>query len=232
MSLQPYYNFWSQLFNLPEADLKNSASEVVSNCRYVEKYGDDYIFQYQDLTTKKRILAASVNNLEKFNLSVDETASNFELVFDDVDYCLDSIKNFKSAPSLANLEIRRLSFDDLSIVEKFLADCSEDDADVLDLNLTGDIAFGAFVQGSLVGISRYIVIKGTDVADITVAVGQNERGNGYSKPLVSAVVEHILAANLYPKYRVKADLQSSVRVALGLGFEPKFKLQTFALRNL
>lgn len=234
-----YYEYWNKIFQTTTADLQKSASLMTNKGRFIEKYGDQYIYFYQDLSTNKVILAAADNNLKKINLTEDQIAQhdsqsirhhhsfkNYKLAFYDIDYGLNKIE-FAQALQINDLKIKLINRDHLDILDLFYLDCSDDDKETLDLNLEQDTVLGAFYQNKLVAVARYITIRETHIADITVLTCQTERGKGYSKPLVSELVKLILSKGLCPKYRVQDTNIASIKIAERLGFKPCFHLLTW-----
>ena len=234
-----YYEYWNKFFHSTTADLQKSTPLVTNKGRFVEKYGDQYIYFFQDLATNKKIIAATDNSLKKINLAEDQIAQydsqsirshpafkNYKLAFYDIDYGLDKTE-FSYVSPFKDLNIKPLNSDDHNILDLFYLDCSDDDKETLDLNLEQDTALGAFYQNKLVAVARYITIRETYIADITVVTGTTYRGKRYSTPLVSELVKLILSKNLCPKYRVQDTNMPSIKIAERLGFKPYFHLLTW-----
>lgn len=238
-----YYNFWAKMFNLSLDQIQSSNVEIVTTGHYVEKHKEAYIFFYRDLFNGKTICAASAENMKKINgtFKINDLSSmdsqtirnigpfaKMDLAFCDIDYCLldtSSLKLFTAH----NFDIRILSESNLTAIEKFYARISEDEKDVLDLNLEKDFGIALFDDdGSIVGISRYFPIRyAMNLADVSVVIDSRARGKRYGSALVSAIIQNLLKKNLNLKYRVKEDNHSSIQIAKKLGLVPGFHLLAF-----
>lgn len=233
-----YYEFWTKFLGLSQSELNSSESVINSNGRYIEKHEDKFIFFYQDIQNLKKVLIASSKNLDIYQISesdLDQLSAHsvkdfkkLNLVFHDIDYGLTSVEQFTPNILLTELvEFKKISIKDQSEVENFKSECSEDDIDTLDFNLENDVAYGAFLNNKLIGISRYLIIRETQIADITVVVSPNYRNQKISAPLVSKVVESILSYGYVPKYRVQTENFASIKIAERLGFKPMFQIFTW-----
>lgn len=233
-----YCEFWGHFLGLSTTELLSPDYVINSSGRYIEKHQDKFVFLYQDLKSLKKVLVASSKNVEKFKFKLDDlkclnldTAKDFKkmtLEFHDIDYGLTSAALFIPSNSFSkSIEIRKLSPNDLEASENFKNSCSEDDVDTLDFNLETDIAYGAFLQNKLIGVSRYLVLRDTKIADITVVISSEYRNQKISTPLVSKIVESILADSLTPKYRVQTENIASIKIAQRLGFKPLFQILTW-----
>lgn len=233
-----YYEFWTKFLGLSKSELISSASVINSNGRYIEKHEDNFIFFYQDIQNLKKVLIATAKNLETYQISqfdLDQlnahSVKDFKkltLAFHDIDYGLTSAEQFTpNVLSTQTIELKKISINDQSEVENFKSGCSEDDIDTLDFNLETDVAYGAFLNNKLIGISRYLVIRETHIADITVVVSSDYRNQKLSAPLVSKIVESILADGFVPKYRVQTENFASIKIAERLGFKPMFQIFTW-----
>ena len=228
--------FWARAFGCSNEELVKSDLSIVSNGVYVEKHADKYAFFYHDQIHQKTVLAASTRIIEEItkDVGVDRLSQlNYDSIlsepwfkskkvaFSDIDLCLLDMSAF--TPTNEPLDFRRLD-DENDELEDFYQDCTEDDRDTLDLTFDGEIAYGLYHVGGLAAVSRYLRIKETNLADITVLVRKSQRGRGLSVPLVSKVVEAILEDGLLPKYRVSATNAPSIAVAKRLGFRERFRL--------
>lgn len=238
-----YCNFWSEFLGLSTTELLSPNYVINSSGRYIEKHQDKFVFLYQDLKSLKKVLIASAKNIENYQIKTADldklpldTAKDFKkmtLAFHDIDYGLTSAEHFTPFDiSTSSIEIQRLSLADQAATEHFSNRCSEDDIDTLDFDLETDIAYGAFLQNKLIGVSRYLVIRETNVADITVVVSSEYRNQKISTPLVSKIVERILADGYIPKYRVQTENIASIKIAERLGFKPLFQILTWETNQI
>ncbi|AZZ35487.1 hypothetical protein CIK05_01280 [Bdellovibrio sp. qaytius] len=232
---QHYYNYWSKIFDLELNTLLDANPMLNKSGRYITKHGDKYIYFYQDLTNSKKILTASLKNQIMYNLNVNDLSylnsaninnfKNLHLAFHDIDYGFSRPTDFIKHQTIStNLLIKKINAEDTSTLDDFLKLCSEDDIDTLDLDLTNDYALGAYINNQLIGVSRYVKIRETQVADITVLIAPMFRNQKSSIPLVSEIVENILSNDLCPKYRVKEDNLASMKIAEKLGFQQLFHI--------
>lgn len=239
-----YYNYWNKIFNITVDELKNNQPLITSQGRLIEKYGDQYIYFYQDLTNHKKIICGSQRNLSKlhvdkktlstldFNtISSHNIFENLKLTFHDIDYTIPRSNFTAPVTSINSYNIRQLTIMDNELVQDFHTDCSDDDKDTLDLDLENDMTFGTFYNGHLAVISRFIKIRDTDVADITILTRQLFRGQKLSTPLAAEIVNTILSQGLYPKYRVQVTNIASIKIAEKLGLIPSFRLLTWEISD-
>ncbi len=226
-----YLNFWSNAFELEQQQLEQDNLCFVSNGWYVNRDPDGLIYFYQDYNSGKRILASSDKNLKLLktktskkeledlnieNISKLKFFNSKELVFNDLDHFIWKSSEYSPA-DYSGLDIKEITTKEQ--LEEFYQDCSEDDIDTLDLNFDGEFAIGVFIEGKLVGVSRYCLIPHTlNLADITVLVRKSFRGQGLSVKIVSFLVDEIKNQGYCPRYRVKEDNLASRAVAKRLGF--------------
>lgn len=208
-------------------DLAQGDFQTTSAGYYLERHQGKYIFLYQNLTSGKAVLAATPIVLEnlpfdtiRFSNSSKDSLQEFfgdkNPVFKDIDYGISGPMDFRPCKIDEKLRVKTPAPEE---IEFFLKLCSEDDVDTLDLTFENEVVLGIYFAESLLGIARYALVRDTGLADITVLVGAEYRGNGYSTPLVSKILELSLAAGLVPKYRVDRDNLSSQAIAERLGFK-------------
>jgi RimJ/RimL family protein N-acetyltransferase len=226
--MQAYRKFWAKVFALSQAELGLRKLSTTVTGPYVEKYGKRFIFLFEDLATKKRVIAGSPQREGSLRWSL---VCRMKLNFDDLDYGLPRRSAFRSAllPD-KNVRIARLTRRQIRAVHSFRRQCSARDWDTLDLTFKNEYVLGLFEGKKILGIARYAGIRNQpQLADITVVLLRRARGHGYSTPLVSALMEKILARGLLPKYRVGRNNHQSRAIAEKLGLRPLFSLRTFAL---
>jgi len=220
MKTDSYFNLWTKAFGLSPEELSTGDLSIVSSGYYVERHQDKYVFSYKDELLGKRVLAASERNLA----TVRETSwlENHSPAFRDIDFCLADKNSFLKVTG--DFYIRPLFNHQEAELESFYQDCSEDDKDTLDLTFENETVLGLYQNNLLAGVARFVPIRNTSIADITVLVRNEMRGRGFSAPLVSRLVELILAEGLLPKYRVGETNLASIAVAKRLGFYPRFRV--------
>lgn len=221
-----YLQFWSKMFGLTVEKLRKSQSEFVMSGDYIQKYGDRYIFQFEDFSTTKKIVAGANPQIATWDLPQIEAACN--LAFDDVDFVLESADSFIATDS--DPRVSRCDGWTNSISE-FLAACSEDDRDTLDLSFEEEIVVALIEQGRVQAMARSVPIKETELCDVTMLVHPECRGRGLSTSVMSELVHQSLAEGFLPKYRVRKDHSSSIAVARRCGFIPRFHLQSWELKT-
>lgn len=242
MATETYFQLWSKAFGLSSEELAGKDLSVVTTGYYVERHQDDYVFFYFDEDSGKRVLAGSEKNLKEIKKELGAGLAKLQfadirsapwfkdknLAFKDIDYCLTSAAAFRPA-AVQGFDVRALTNPQDPAIEDLYTDCSEDDKDTLDLTFDNEVALGIYLQGHLAGIARYTPVRDTQIADITVLVRNSARGQGLSTPLVSRLVEKIIAEGFVPKYRVEESLVASIAIAKKLGFTPRFRVLTWAV---
>ncbi len=250
MAPKSYYHLWSSIFGLNEIDFENATPRIVSTGRYIEKHQDKYAFFFTDLTSGKKIFAASRKNLARLGGAVNESdLQNFEwesvknlpwskdlpVAFADLDYGFVDAKNFRTvaADNLKNrgCKLSNLTPSETSRIEEFYRDCSEDDRDTLDLTFENEFALAVMKDDVPQAIARSLDVRDSNICDITVVVRNSARGNSLSAPLVSKLVERILGSGRLPKYRVAETNSPSIKVAERLGFNLMFSLIAWEMKK-
>jgi GNAT superfamily N-acetyltransferase len=236
--MRDYWIFWARAFGLRARDLAVDDFMLTTTGNYVEKHQSKYVFYFQDLATKKRILAGQQEafaGLSKAKLKRlgPKAVRGLKLEFHDLDYGLRNKRKFCSVELISDgLCIRTLSVGQRGAIRKFSKGCSVDDLDTLDLTFKDEYAVGLFDGQKILGIARYAKIRSLPkLVDVTVLLLPAVRGQGYSTPLVSKLIEKALARGLRPKYRVAKSNLASRAVAERLGFVAMFSLVSYR-RNL
>ena len=205
-----------------------------SNGRYVEKFGDRFVFYCEDLATRNKAFIGPSEWIEKLqrepllrdcdrsSVRALKPFCDLKLAFKDLDYL---------SPQSSDTTLASLPFgysiciiDQSTDLADFYSDCSESDRDTLDLTFDGEAAFAVFRDTTIAAVSRYLPVRNTNLADITVVVRNSERGHKLSAPLVCHTINDILAHDLFPKYRVDEDLVASRKTAERLGLVARYQL--------
>lgn len=222
------YSFWSNAFQLPIKQLKSGDTIFVTSGSYVERAPErfyaffDYLFQSRIFAGSPRQISAfqaahTQEEIERFDAtSICECSffSKRKPLYNDLDHYIPNPNQFNQASKTCKFV--ELS-NDVSL-EEFYSDCSEDNVDTLDLDIETDIAIAGLVRERLVGIASYRIPSESQIADITVLVRQDSRGQGLSVPLVSALVNRIYLDDLVPHYRAGVHNFKSLSIARRLGF--------------
>jgi RimJ/RimL family protein N-acetyltransferase len=240
--MQAYYDFWALALGVSVEALRSGQKLSTVHGRYLDKHGHHHCFLFVDLKEKTQVFAGSCNGFsitatvarpddDLTDLKNHPIIEGAELLFKDVDFCLSEPNDFKPVDVdrfLKNdLHLHSLSGESEVEFAAFQQLCSEDDLDTLDLDLETDKAVGIYFGDALVGVSRFIQIRDTSLADITVLVAPAFRGQGLAAILVSEIVKRIFEFHLVPKYRTDDTNLSSSSIARKLGFAPSFRLFTW-----
>jgi RimJ/RimL family protein N-acetyltransferase len=229
-----YKKFWATMFGYSIEEMARPVFSITTSGFYIERHEDSYVFFYTDLISGKQILAASEINLAElqFEVSPEELFKlnsqsirlapyfrDLTLVYKDLDYGLLDKADFTPVNS-QSFDIQPLNGSETSDLAVFLADCSENDRDTLDVTFNEEVVLGLYNQGQLAAISRYAPIRDSGIADITVVVRNGERGRGFACPLVSEIIKLALKDGYEPKYRVDENNRASIAIAERLNFKP------------
>lgn len=213
-------------------ELNSSDFKVSTSGTYIDRYEGKYAYLFKDLFTGKEILVglkSYVGHLTKENLA-EHLALRFQKVFDDFDYLLPQLNKFKAIPRSSEVEIKELFNSDSQVLDQFYLKVSDDDRDTLDLLFRDEVVYGAFVDGHLIGVSRFAqILDDSKIVDITIVMASSHRGRGYGSQLASELISKALRQGFIPRYRVNYELLASAAIAKRLGFEGRYHLQTFSV---
>ncbi len=81
----------------------------------------------------------------------------------------------------------------------------------------GELAVGAFADGELAALARYVDWGG--IAHVSIVTHPARRGRGFGRQAVAALTREVLERGLVAQYRVLADNAPSLAVAGALGFQ-------------
>lgn len=225
-SMREFRVFWTRALGLSARELATRGFVATTSGAYVDRHQDKYIFLFQDLVTKKRVIAGSAARLARVRM---KTLPLKRLAFDDIDYGFKRKSQFRSVELRSEtLRILPLTGRHKKAIKEFSKRCSAEDRDTLDLAFENEYAVALFDGQRILGIARYAKIrKLSKLVDITVMVEPRARGRGYSTPLVSKLIKKIFARGLVPKYRVGRSNFPSRAIAENLGLVPLFSLKTY-----
>ena len=233
ISKSSFYEFWKYTLNITLEKLLDGKSHTVSSGAYLDRDAS-VIYIFRNLLSSSKVLVANRDNLDTINrelvngpIEADDILaikgfSDYEVAFDDFDFYLEKEPNFK--PTLkTNFEIKIVTRKDQEAISIFYKDCSEEEISTLDLEFDDNSshAWGIYNGNKILGLGRYYIIPNTTgVIDITLLVTKKNRGHGLASVLLDKILQHGIQNNLVPRYRVKTDNFSSIRVAEKFGFKP------------
>lgn len=228
-------SFWSGALGVGSREIVGGATSFSSTGIYRERREDAvYLFEhlgsksvvvncpFDQISEIKKIASRSLVDLEDF------LEKKFDLSFDDFDLnLLGEVNSFTVDDPYSVIQMRG-SY--RSQLESFLKSCTEDEVDTLDIDDSIPDANIVVVRHSqsIVGAGRYSIIPGTEVlADLTLLTSPNHRAKGLAKAILTTLVHELLRLKLVPRYRVKTDNASSIKVAERLGFKKFNRIRTY-----
>lgn len=223
------YTFWANAFGISTARLQSAQTVFVTSGRYIERVPGRF-YAFFDALSGTRVFAAPAPQIAAFQAThpqaeidgLDATSiltcrflAQRALLYNDLDHYIPQQSCFTPMPP--DFEIVTISREEQ--LKDFYAACSEDDVDTLDLELDTDTAIAGRIAGEIFGVASYRNPPESQIADITVLLRPERRGQGLSPPLVSALVAQIYEDALVPHYRAKVSNHKSLAIARRLGFQ-------------
>lgn len=241
ISENEFYGFWTYATNLPKDALLDGSFHITTSGFYLER-NPLAVYLFNNLLTGSTVLIANECHVEKIHNQLLENEvladkilqledfRNHRLEFDDLDFFLISKPEIKANDQ----EVIEISNEDQELINNFYAKLSEDDIDTLDLDFENNTTKAWAVidnENKALAIGRYYLIpteKGT--MDITLATIKNHRGKGYASKLLNQILSSGINNQNIPRYRVKTDNISSIKVAEKLGFKKFAHIQALLPR--
>ena len=111
---------------------------------------------------------------------------------------------------------RRLTEADRPLIEQLREACTPNEWEHAGGD-EGELAIGAFADGELAALARYVDWGG--IAHVSIVTHPARRGRGFGREAVAALTREVLERCLVAQYRVLADNAPSLAVARALGFQ-------------
>lgn len=237
-SEKEFLGFWSYMTKLSVKQLTGGGLYFSSVGFYCERE-PKAIYLFTNFLSGTKVLMGNEENINLIRNSIQEdkiTAKeilnldhykDYELTFDDIDLFLEQEPNM----SINNegLVLNQISEDHKQAIDTFYQKLTEDEVDTLDLSFEGDLSIEAWAvweDDRIVAIARYTVLPTKQgMMDLTVVTDPAFRGRGFATVLIHKLITLGLKNNYIPRYRVKSDNVSSMKVAEKLGFKPYCNIQ-------
>ena len=232
------YNIWATFLDDPTLTSTRTGSSIMSTKRLkdtgwvdVIQFGSTTVVQcdvaVQELVTKavQDIVHAKDDTYAVTRDDIQDILSDLKMKVDEDLWLFylypPDFKYFDDIP----YKIRQLSEPDKSALDALRSACTPADVDLGEVNVTDELAYGAFDGDKMVACASMYNWRG--FADLGILVHPDYRQRGLGKAVVSSICRWMLDTEHVMIYRCISTNIGSARIAKSLGFTHYFHIEDF-----